>query len=376
MRLAFFVSSIGDTDLAKATIAKIREQSCHEIFIIPLTTTAIDRTKDLKNTEMVSIISIEEITKEAGLLLKDTITEQQVEAIKSFLEEKSVQHAYFGVPSSNNEMPYQIARQLTIPFTLAYEYMFKPEKHALWKYVEELTAMQNGRITVPLHSAISDIQTLNRQANIEVIGHLSLDRENDSTTDISKTKMNLSVDLQQELIFISGTTQPIAIDNNFLDALLSELATEKYPSIQLRMGIHPGVKDIDTYLATLLETAKNYPGTQHQFKLIVTAQLASKMKQPIAHSPFIIRADVAGSDAAQAAEKVTQAVPGALLNEAALKGKPSYFHDKTAKPYLPETWFSGSIPVFFSAKSQAPHAKSELGLVETAPSSLSKLLTQ
>lgn len=49
MKIAFFVSSVGDTDLAKATISKIVEQSSDAILIIPLTTTAIDRTKDLKN---------------------------------------------------------------------------------------------------------------------------------------------------------------------------------------------------------------------------------------------------------------------------------------------------------------------------------------
>ena len=41
--------------------------------------------------------------------------------------------------------------------------------------------------------------------------------------------------------------------------------------------------------------------------------------------------------------RVAQAVPGALLNEAALQGKPSYFHAQENKPYLPRLLFS--VPV-------------------------------
>src|SRR5206468_3076839 len=99
----------------------------------------------------------------------------------------------------------------------------------------------------------------------------------------------------------------------------------KYPNLQLRFGLHPGVKDMDTYLQKLLEICKKYPEIQSQFKIILSAQLENKLQHPLSKfdSIFIIQSEVSGSDAAQAADKITQAVPGALLNEAALKGKPS-----------------------------------------------------
>jgi hypothetical protein len=121
MKVAFFVSSAGDTDLAKATIATlVQQQTVNAIFIVPLTTTAIDRTKDLKDNPMISIISIEEITKQPGILAKDKISAEEAETVRLFIEDNAIQHAYLGVPSSNNEVPYQIASQLTIPFTIAY----------------------------------------------------------------------------------------------------------------------------------------------------------------------------------------------------------------------------------------------------------------
>lgn len=375
MKLAFFVSSVGDTDLAKATIAKIVAQSTDKILIIPLTTTAFDRVKDLNDNKMISVVSIEEITRQTGLLAKDQITDQEIAAVKLYLEKHDIQHAYFGVPSNNNEIPYQIARRLSISITIAYEYMFKPDKHGLWKYVDELASKKNCDFAVPLTPAVTDIKELNSNAMTHVIGHLSLDRANvDASPNISKTRMNLSVNPEQELIFVSGTTQPTEVDNQFLNALLAELSTGKYPTIQLRMGIHPGVKDLDAYLQELLKTCALYPASKDQFKIVLTNQITNKLIRPLADSAFIMKADVSGSDAAQAADKVTQAVPGALLNEAALKGKPSYFHEKTAKPYLPESWFSETIATFFIARPQAPHTKEELGLSDSAASVLAKLM--
>lgn len=374
MKIAFFISSVGDTDLAKATISKLVMQSTDTIIIIPLTATALDRTKDLMDNKIISVVTIEEITKQVGLLAKDQISEQEIESVKLFLEENNIQHAYFGVPSNNNEIPYQIARRLDISFTVAYEYMFKPEKHGLWKYVNQLASKRNCNFAVPLDSAVTDIKELNSNATTRVVGHLSLDRAQGATPDISKTRMTLSVATEQELIFVSGTTQPTEVDNLFLNALLAELSTGKYTSIQLRMGLHPGVKDLDLYLQELLKTCELYPTTKDQFKIVLTNQMAGKLIQPLADSPFIIKADVSGSDAAQAADKVTQAVPGALLNEAALKGKPSYFHEKSAKPYLPKHWFSETIATFFTAKSQPPRTKKDLGLSDSAPSMMSKLI--
>jgi len=66
----------------------------------------------------------------------------------------------------------------------------------------------------------------------------------------------LLVNANDELVFISAQTQPTEVDNQFLEALLKELSTGKYPNLQLRMGIHPGVKDPDAYLQTLLQNVR------------------------------------------------------------------------------------------------------------------------
>jgi ribosomal protein L7/L12 len=378
VRIAFFVSSLGDTDLAKATISTLIEQkSTDVIFVIPLTTTAIDRIQDLKGHKVITTVSLNEITNQAGSLVKDTISKQEAESIKLFLDKNGMQHAYIGVPSSNNEIPYQLANELTIPFTFVYEYMFKPEKHCFWSYVEKLASKENCDFAVPLTPAKTNILEINSKAKIQEIGHLSIDRSQEvNATDSTQIKKSLLVTVEAELIFISGTTQPTELDNQFLDVLLKEISTGKYPNLQLRMGIHPGVKDPDSYLQALLNTCDKYSKANDQFKIILTTQIEKRLQRDIPTNSFILRSEISGSDAAQAADKITQAVPGALLNEAALKGKPCYFHEKSATPYLPKTWFSDSLAAFFTAKPKASRSREELGLQDTAPNLLAKLLTK
>jgi hypothetical protein len=377
MRIAFFVSSIGDTDLAKATISKLADQESVELIsIISLTTAADKRTEDLIGNKRISRISLNEITQRADALSNDKVSGEDLAKILFYISENRIQRAYLGVPSTNNVVPFQIGESLKIPCTIAYEYMFKPAKHAFWSYVDGLTSKGNCDFAVTLPQAKLDILEISANAKVHEIGHLSLDRQQENKLDPMPTRKSLSVNIQDELVFISGSTQPIKIDNQFLDAILNEISTENYPSIQLRMGIHPGVKDLDAYLQTLLATCEKYSRTKDQFKIILTDSLEKRLKQPISSDLFILRAEVSGSEAAQAADKISQSVPGALLNEAALAGKPSYFHEKSTTPYLPSKWFSESISSFFTAQPQKPRSREDLGLKDTAPNIMAKLLNQ
>jgi len=93
-----------------------------------------------------------------------------------FINENKIQRAYIGVPSSNNEIPYQIANSIEIPCTIAYEYMFKPATHSFFNYVNSLAAKENCDFAVPLSPAKNNILGINAAAKIYEIGHLSLDR--------------------------------------------------------------------------------------------------------------------------------------------------------------------------------------------------------
>lgn len=374
MNSAFFVSGIGDTDLAKGTIERYGKD---KILLIPLTKTAADRTKDVLNNEQITRITVDQITEQADTLLKNTLDDEELKKIETYIHANKIQHIYIGVASNDNEIPFQIAERLSIPCTIAYEYMFRPAKHSFWDYIKKgLAEKENINFAVPLDLAKQDILDINEHAKVKKIGHLSIDRSQQiERKDLNYIKEMLGIKSEEELAFISGTTQPTEVDDQFIKALLSELATGNYPNLQLRIGLHPGVKDPDAYLQTILNTCELYSETSKQFQIILTPEFEKRLTNPILPNKFILQKDISGPDAAQAADRVAQAVPGALLNEAAMQGKPAYFNDQSATPYLPRNWFANSIGGFFAAKPQQAHTREDLDLEnDTAPALLAQLM--
>ena len=149
--------------------------------------------------------------------------------------------------------------------------------------------------------------------------------------------------------------------------------------MQVRMGLHPGIKDFDTYITDILEIYNKYPAIGAQFRIILPDDLLSRFKKPelsINHTDYtllFLKVNISGAEAANAATHVAQAVPGALLNEAALKGKP--VHYRFGKAYLPPAYFSEHCAAFFSTTQQAARTKKELGLTEkTAAEACAEIL--
>jgi hypothetical protein len=298
-----------------------------------------------------------EITRSSEILKQNKISTENLESIEKFIKDNAIQHAYIGVPSPiDEESAFQIANLLNIPCTLVYEFMFKPEKHALWNYLPQFTQKKNINFAVPLPAASEDIRALYPEARIEEMGHLSIDRALTSTVsiDVTDVKNRLTVKANEELGFISGTTQPTNVDVNFLEALLSEIDTGQYPHLQVRFGMHPGIKDADNYLKALLIACGRHPNISSQFKIILSPTFEERLvNKPEQSNPFILRCNVPGAEASQAANRVAQAVPGALLNESAIQGKPSYFHAQENKPYLPKSLFSSTIADFLKAEKRS-----------------------
>jgi hypothetical protein len=127
----------------------------------------------------------------------------------------------------------------------------------------------------------------------------------------------------------------------------------------------------------LSSSCARYPDIHKQVKFILPENISKNLDPSLnLDSNFILRADIKGDDAASAADRIAQAVPGALLNTGAIKGKPSYFHVKSSNPYLPESWFAQNISGFFKAKKTPVHTQEELGLKDTAPNLLAALMTR
>lgn len=117
---------------------------------------------------------------------------------------------------------------------------------------------------------------------------------------------------------------------------------------------------MNVYLSNILSVFERHESVLNQFKIILPNSLLPRISESIASHRVFLRADVNGSEAGWAADKVGQAVSGALLTQAALEGKPVY--SGSGKPYLPASYFSENIAGFFSAQKQEPHRKNEVNL--------------
>lgn len=373
MRVAFFVSSIGDTDLALYTIKSMEQKGQYETLLISLTKTAEQRIRGFQSSSLTVKNTLSEILHLSTEIFPEGFcTEEQLDVITRYVKDNNINYAYFGVPSINNDIPFQIAEALEdTPVLMAYEFMFKPEPHSLWKYVPKLKSRPNVQWALPLTDAIDDFR-IDDVAKVHITGHLSIDNAYSfsSTRSSEEIRERLQVPTDQSLAFVSSTTQPVMTDAIFLECLLTELSN--HPHIQVRLGLHPGIQDLDTYVSEILAVYKKHPDAFGQFKIILPDSLLGRFKNPelSINDPLLervfLKVNINGSDASFAADRVAQAVPGALLNQAVIEGKPSYSH--TGKPYLPNQYFSNSLAAFFSGNRQPLRMKEELGLdAKTAP---------
>ncbi|STX38676.1 Uncharacterised protein [Legionella feeleii] len=380
MKIVFVVSSVGDTNLALRTIDALSPAG-QEITLISLTKAAQQQVSSIKTPLSVKTIALPELL-QLDNFVEGLLTQEQLKMVVSHLEKQKVDYAYIGVPSVDNEIPFQLAESVSMPVLMAYEFMFKPDNHCLWKHVPTLSTRSNVKWAVPLSIAKDDFQVPSNQ--LFVTGHLSIDNAYaTSNTSNNKTpqeiRETLDVSKEQSLAFISSTTQPVATDADFFDCLLKEL--KNHPTMQVRLGLHPGIQDLDAYLQKILAIYKKHPEIAAQFKIILPDNIASRIKVPnltIGNPEYqaaFLRVNVTGSEAASAAGRIAQAVPGALLNQAVLEGKPTYSH--LGKPYLPQKYFSNSIASFFTAEVQPPRLKKDLGLDEkTAPEIYADIIMQ
>ena len=357
MNILFFVSSIGDTELALST-AKILRLQGYKTTFISLSKVAEDRVIAAGKLAPIAQYSLCDllVLSPHGLPLK-RCTNKQLARIEKFVTEQHFSHVYVGVPSErNNEIALQIAARIRhIPLLLASEFMFKPHpNHSIWQHLPRLKKNSNLHWGIPLKKTQSDLG-LEIQP-VHITGHLSIDRALQPVSyDTAALKRTLEMtDEEQSLVFMSSTTQPVACDIHFLKMILAELPN--HPKIQIRLGLHPGIQDLDGYLMDMIK-AYQESGSPKRFQIILPPSWRGKFKYPDTHldNPdlkyLFVFQEISGPEAAAAADKVIQAVPGALLNEAAVRGKPVYtLLTEEEVPCLPIECFAQSPAILFRSK--------------------------
>lgn len=382
MKIAFFVSSIGDTELALNSAKVLRFQGYQTTFI------SLSKVSEERVIAAGKLAPIAQHTlcdllvlSPQGLPLK-RCTNKQLARIEKFVAEQHFSHVYVGVPSErNNEIALQIAARIRhIPVLLASEFMFKPHPtHSIWQHLPKLKKNGNLHWGIPLKKTQSDFE-IDTQP-VHTTGHLSIDRALQPVPyDTAAVKRTLEMtDDEQSLVFMSSTTQPLTCDTHFLKIMLAELPN--HPKIQIRLGLHPGIRDLDAYLTEIIY-AYRACSSPTRFQIILPPSWRGKFKYPDFYfdnpdlKPLFLFQEISGPEAAAAADKVIQAVPGALLNEAAVRGKPVYtLLTEEEAPYLPKESFAQSPAILFRSKQAIRLDKCVLELSEdTAPQACAKAI--
>lgn len=375
-KIAYLMSSAGDTDLAMETIKRLESDHVQPV-IIPLTTVAKERSKQL------NVKNLERFALPEEALNQKQLDKSALEKIKGLINNQGFHYAYIGVPSPlDEEGAMQIAAELDVPSTVVFEYMYNPQTHSFWNHVKTLSARPNLNFAVPLAQAAQDVREIAPLAQVTPIGHLSIDRSFNEAKISEGAKQqiraNLKLQANDNLVFLSGSTQPVNVDADFIEAILSEITKNKYPHLQLRFGIHGGIQDarLDAYMQKIMEICHKYPTASEQFKIVINARLRQRLNPNfLENNCFIVSCEDPSTDIAKAADKVAQAVPGALINEAALAGKAVYIHQEV-KTYLPSYCFAKSLPQFLdvNAKSNSQAVRMEaLQVTSDAPANLGYL---
>lgn len=390
MTLLFVSHSAGDTDALIDTYRTMDHQSQQNAFFLALGAVARDKLTQAN----IDFESLDDILGAGSVHSYENkpLTENDLETVNQHLKKKQVQKALIGTPSKQQAgAPFQIAEKLAnqLEYGAIYnDYLFFDPDHEFFKQLSKQKPWQKRyEWLAPVNSARDRFKAHHPAIKAEVAGHRALDpvlRPSAITQEhCSDKRQQLTSNTDDTLIFISGT-KDVEQDAALLNAMLEALNTKNYPSIQVRVGIHPGVGNLQDYMDRLIGCMEQYPEVKCQTQLIVSQPLADKKLADLEKydASLICRAQLNGDQAAQAADAVACSVPATLPNQAAVQGKPAYVH-QDYESYLPHDrlFFGNSRLDTFFGKAQeknqkAPLSNNELetpeqGFAETTANKLS-----
>lgn len=357
MTSLFFTTSAGDTDLAIDTILSLaKSQPQQQLIFLPLSELS------LKRAEVLTTSSANVQINRRFLHLEKTLPdEKDIVELNSMIKKLSASHAFIGVPSIKaDNAALHLAQKLNLQKVIALEYLYHESALPLWSKIAELCD-SNCHFAVPTPLAAEEITNLAASAQVTAVGHLAMDKAFAKRKDPISEQENFAIRKQlgckpgDNLKVISGTSVGGEIDFPFVRAILDELDKNQYPNLKVCFSIHPFVSNPDQYLSSLIETCKLYPALFQKFKIILPEGFVQKLTAPKninLDSQFIIKAEVSGQQATSVANGVAQAVPGALVNEAALLENAAYCHEPV-KSYLPSGFLSKDLPSFLSKQSNS-----------------------
>lgn len=353
MSVLLVCHSVGDTSVIEQVVERAKTLSQEKIYILP-----VGQVAELRLLRGVQGAEVLNLSDWLGLSTLETIengslTSAMLETIRGKLCQLNIERALIGTPSLNDaKAPFQIAELIAdqLKVALVYnDYLFREEEHTFWNEVRREAAW-NARFNflMPLPKASALVTATNPSLKVETVGHPSLDdairipeptgAASAAAEDASKTssvRTALEVADDQSLLFISGS-KSVEDDLALLQDLLETLkADPSHANTQVRIGIHPGAPELQTYVDRLLGELGNetWSSVSANVRLIITDRLSDRLELAAAAPKFLLRKNISGDEAAREADGVAGPMPATLLTKTTVDGRPAYFHQNKT-PYI------------------------------------------
>jgi hypothetical protein len=369
MTTLFVCHSAGDTDALLTTYNHMSQDDKDQVSFLAMGNVAYNKLyqkglafhylHDQIDTDTASDTEIMELTQE-----------QVAELLQNLDPDQTIDQALIGTPSNPQaRSSWQVAKTLSsqLKYGAVYnDYLFLDPQHVFFDELKSQNQwLHNYTWFAPVAKAKRQFEQANGSLSIKTAGHWALEDVLNTPTQANshnQTRQALHVSCEQGLLFISGTKN-IEQDRQLMEALLQTLQSGQYRDIQVRIGIHPGVSNVQDYLDEMNQCLAEYSQVKEQIQLVVPQRLVDSKGLDMSryHESDYCLADVSGDQAAQAADGVACAVAATLPNKSATQGKPAYYHEDY-EPYLPkDRLFSGSTNLpFFLQKVQNKHKQKPL----------------
>ncbi len=360
MKVLLVCHSAGDSALITQTAHKLAAESkATTINLLVVGKAAKSKIDSEKFSPKINVISLESILNTPFATFENTtLNTEELLLLQEYLKKLAVTHALIGTPSLNNAaVPYQIAELLSQEIQAGFiydDYLFTEAKHVKRGKIQEKGWPECYQWLLPLSAAAAEVKELNPKLKTEVVGHLAFVaavKASESKMEFTPLHKTLQNEGKNKLIFISGGKSVIE-DLQLLTSITTIFQQNEFNEIDVRIGLHPGLDDVNTYLSKmLLHLIRNPVKNSIQFiidssmqkriqleqiKQTVMADLNEPEKEGSITkelSTFLRIVDIRGDQAAAVADGVMCFVPATLVSQAVVQGKPAACYQ--GKPYLP-----------------------------------------
>lgn len=345
--------SQGDTETLLDTARALKKQSKPYQFL------AVGHVAKRKLKEEEAYIEIDDSFKDSQKLSEQQRSEL-IDSLNAKLKngdgELIFGRAIVGTPSQQTDVPMQIADWCMEELgnnknkvAISNEYLFFDEKHVFWDQIRDKRhTRDNYHVLVPTNYTRDQVKSFNDKVDVSVVGHIAFDRQQSVDKDtIKQHRKDLNIEDDNikdgnHFVFFAGGKNSEE-DKETLTSLLEALRDkpEIKEQTQIRIGMHPAVKNKKNYLEELSSVIQE--GDPVQF--IITPKFKAELEKELESNQDVdewlkdelrlpyVEVDISGSQCNEAANAVVSANPATDASTAAIAGKPVFTYKEGS--YLP-----------------------------------------